>query len=170
LYTFTPDSAGRYVSAVDGNGTNYVSSAGYGQDSSLTSLVNGSTPALNSSFRFTPRLQPCRITTLTSGTMPTSCTDPQNIGNIMDRGYDFHDGNGAAGSGTDNGNVIGITNYRDSNRNQSFTYDILNRLTSGWSAANTGNYSGERTIQLMHGVISKSHQCQARLTAAISLE
>ena len=141
VVTFTPDSAGRLVSAVDGNGTNYVMSASYNPDGSVKNLLNGSTPALNQSFQYTPRLQMCRITALTSGTLPTSCTDTLNIGNVMDRGYDFHAGNGAAGSGSDNGNVFGITNYRDANRSQAFTYDLLNRLTSGWSSANTGSYS-----------------------------
>src|SRR5437899_12073346 len=59
----------------------------------------------------------------------------------MDRGYDFHAGNGTPGSGADNGNVFGITNYRDANRSQAFTYDALNRLSSAWSSANTGAYS-----------------------------
>jgi RHS repeat-associated protein len=126
---------------VDGNGTNYVASAGYNPDGSLKSLLNGSTPALSQNFQYTPRLQLCRITALTSGTLPTSCTDSQHIGNIMDRGYDFHAGNGTANSGADNGNVFAITNYRDANRSQAFTYDALNRLTSGWSSANTGTYS-----------------------------
>jgi len=40
----------------------------------------------------------------------------------------FPSGNG------DNGNVFGITNYRDQNRNQVFTYDALNRLTSAQNA------------------------------------
>jgi RHS repeat-associated protein len=141
VVTYTPDSAGRLVSAVDGNGTNYVTSANYNADGSLKSLSNGSTPALSQNFQYTPRLQLCRITTLTSGTLPTSCTDSQHVGNIMDRGYDFHAGNGTAGSGADNGNVFTITNYRDANRSQAFTYDALNRLTSGWSSANTGSYS-----------------------------
>jgi RHS repeat-associated protein len=139
--TYTPDSAGRLVSAADGNGTNYVVSASYNPDGSLKNLLNGSTPALNQSFQYTPRLQLCRITTLTAGASPTSCTDTQNIGNIMDRGYDFHAGNGTPGSGSDNGNVFGITNYRDTNRSQAFTYDSLNRLTSAWSSANSGAYS-----------------------------
>ena len=141
VVTYTPDSAGRLVSAVDGNGTNYVISASYNPDGSLKGFLNGSTPALNSSVQYNPRLQLCRITALTSGTAPTSCTDSQHIGNVMDRGYDFHAGNGAPGSGTDNGNVMAITNYRDTSRSQGFTYDPLNRLTAGWSMANTGNYS-----------------------------
>jgi RHS repeat-associated protein len=141
VVTFTPDSAGRFVSAVDSNGTNYVTSASYNPDGSLKNLVNGSTPALSSTFQYNSRLQLCRITALTSGTVPNSCIDSQHIGNIMDRSYDFHAGNGMSGSGSDNGNVMAITNYRDANRSQSFTYDALNRLSSGWSAANVGNYS-----------------------------
>jgi RHS repeat-associated protein len=43
-------------------------------------------------------------------------------------GYDFHYGAG------NNGNVWGITNYKDNTRNQSFTYDLLNRLTSAQNA------------------------------------
>jgi RHS repeat-associated protein len=135
VVTYTPDTAGQLVSAVDGNGTNYVSSATYNPDGSTNSLLHGSTPALNSGFQYNPRLQLCRITTLTSGTLPTSCADSQHIGNVMDRGYNFNYGAG------DNGNVMAITNYRDTNRSQAFTYDALNRLTSGWSSAGTGNYS-----------------------------
>jgi RHS repeat-associated protein len=141
VVTYTPDTAAQFVSAVDNNGTNYITSALYNPDGSLKSFLNGSTPNLNSSFQYNPRLQLCRITTLTSGTSPTSCTDSQHIGNVMDRGYDFHLGNGTSGSGTDNGNVMAITNYRDTSRSQGFTYDQLNRITAGWSSANTGNYS-----------------------------
>jgi RHS repeat-associated protein len=47
---------------------------------------------------------------------------------VFSIGYDFHLGNG------DNGNVFGITNYKDQNRNQTFTYDLLNRLTSAQNA------------------------------------
>jgi YD repeat-containing protein len=62
VVTYTPDSAGSPVSAVDGNGTNYITSASYNPDNSLKSLLNGSTPALNQNFQYTPRLQLCRIT------------------------------------------------------------------------------------------------------------
>jgi len=43
---------------------------------------------------------------------------------------------------------MGITNYRDATRSQSFTYDALNRLTSGWSAANTGAMSWGETYSI----------------------
>jgi hypothetical protein len=51
---------------------------------------------------------------------------------VFSIGYDFHLGNGT--SGADNGNVYGITNYKDQNRNQTFTYDALNRLISAQNA------------------------------------
>jgi RHS repeat-associated protein len=53
---------------------------------------------------------------------------------VFSIGYDFHSGTGIAGSGTDNGNVFGITNYKDTTRSQTFAYDALNRLTSAQNA------------------------------------
>src|SRR6185312_470920 len=40
-----------------------------------------------------------------------------------------------------NGNVSSITNNKDSNRSQTFTYDVLNRITAGWSSASIGSLS-----------------------------
>src|SRR5207249_6128000 len=51
---------------------------------------------------------------------------------VLSLGYDFHLGSG------DNGNVYQLTNNRDSTRSQTFTYDYLNRLASGQSAATSG--------------------------------
>ena len=51
---------------------------------------------------------------------------------VFSIGYDFHVGNGT--SGADNGNVFGITNYKDTTRSQTFTYDALNRLASARNA------------------------------------
>jgi RHS repeat-associated protein len=130
--TYTPDSAGRMVSAIDtGNGINYATSATYGPDGSLTGFISGNTGSfagITNKFLYTPRLQPCRMIAATGGALPASCTDSSQ-GNVLDLGYDFHLGNG------DNGNVWGITNNKDNTRNQTFTYDALNRLTS---AQNTG--------------------------------
>ncbi|MBZ5532066.1 MAG: hypothetical protein LAO20_11595 [Acidobacteriia bacterium] len=145
IVTYTPDSVGRPVSTVDSNGANYVTSAAYNAASSLTSLVNGNSTSfagITKSFLFNPRLQLCRITAYSSGSVPGSCTDAANHGNLMDRGYNYNLGAG------DNGNVMGITNYRDTTRSQSFIYDALNRLTSGWSAANTGAMSWGETYSI----------------------
>jgi RHS repeat-associated protein len=127
VVTYTPDSAGRTVSAVDsGSGINYVTGASYGPDSALTGFVSGSggAAAITSSFTYNKRLQPLTM----------SATAPSQT--VFSIGYDFHAGNGTAGSGTDNGNVYGITNYKDTThgRDQTFTYDALNRLISAQNA------------------------------------
>ncbi len=145
MVTYTPDSAGRVLSAVDGgNSINYVTGATYGPDSSLTGFISGSggTAPVTNLFSYNNRLQPCRMTAST-GTLPSNCLDATNHGNVFDIGYDFHKGNGTAGSGTDNGNVYGITNYKDSNRTQTFTYDPLNRLLT---AQNAGTNCAATTV------------------------
>ena len=58
---------------------------------------------------------------------------------VFNIAYDFHLNNG------DNGNVYGIINNRDTTRNQAFTYDALNRLSS---ARNVGS---DCTIKLPDG-------------------
>jgi RHS repeat-associated protein len=127
VLTYTPDSAGRTVSAVDsGSGINYVTGATYGPDSALTGFVSGSggAAAITNSFTFNKRLQPLTM----------SATAPSQT--VFSIGYDFHAGNGTANSGTDNGNVYGIINYKDTShgRDQTFTYDALNRLISAQNA------------------------------------
>jgi RHS repeat-associated protein len=121
VVTYTPDSAGRTVSAVDGSGINYVTGATYGPDSALTGFVSGSggPAAITNSFTYNKRLQPLTM----------SATAPSQT--VFSIGYDFHLGNG------DNGNVFGIINYKDTThgRDQTFTYDALNRLLT---AQNTG--------------------------------
>jgi RHS repeat-associated protein len=126
VVTYTPDSAGRILSAVDsGNGINYATSATYGPDSALTGFVSGYSgtfAGITNAFAYNKRLQPLTM----SATAPS-----QTLYSI---GYDFHVGNGTTGA--DNGNVFGITNYKDTShgRDQTFTYDSLNRLTSAQNA------------------------------------
>jgi RHS repeat-associated protein len=120
VITYTPDSAGRMLSAVDsGSGINYVTGATYGPDSALTGFISGNSgtfAGITNAFSYNKRLQPLAM----------SATEPSQT--VFSIGYDFH-----AGSG-DNGNVFGITNYKDSTRNQTFTYDSLNRLISAQNA------------------------------------
>jgi len=71
--------------------------------------------------------------------VPQSANAPSQT--VFSIGYDFHVGNGT--SGADNGNVFGITNYKDTTRNQTFTYDLLNRLTS---AQNAGTNCAASTV------------------------
>jgi RHS repeat-associated protein len=131
---YTPDSAGRMLSAIDtANSINYVTGASYGPDSALTGFVSGSggPASITSSFSYNKRLQPLTMSASTPG---------QTVFSI---GYDFHAGNGTAGSGSDNGNVYGIYNYRDRSRDQTFTYDPLNRLLS---AQNAGTNCAASTV------------------------
>jgi RHS repeat-associated protein len=146
VVTYEPGAAGLTLSAKDsGNNISYVTSATYGPDSALTGFVSGystSFAGITNKFLYTPRLQPCRMIAATSGTLPVLCGDAAH-GNVLDLGYDFHLGNGTSGS--DNGNVYGITNYKDTTRNQTFTYDALNRLIS---AQNAGT---DCTVNVLNG-------------------
>jgi RHS repeat-associated protein len=131
VITYTPDSAGRVLSAVDsGSGINYVTGATYGPDSALTGFISGNSgtfAGITNAFSYNKRLQPLNM----------SATAPSQT--VFSIGYDFHAGNGTAGSGTNNGNVWGITNYKDTTRNQVFTYDPLNRLISAQNAGTDCN-------------------------------
>jgi RHS repeat-associated protein len=133
VITYTPDSAGRMLSAVDSaSGINYVTGATYGPDSALTGFISGNSgtfAGITNVFSYNKRLQPLNM----SATSPT-----QTVYSI---GYDFHAGNGTAGTGTDNGNVWGIANYKDTThgRDQTFTYDPLNRLSSAQNAGTDCN-------------------------------
>jgi RHS repeat-associated protein len=124
--------AGTSQSAIDnGNAINYTKSANYQADGRLTALILGNSGSFNGiaeSFQYNTRLQICRITALTTGALPGSCTDSTHTGNVLDLGYNLNLGAG------DNGNVLGITNYKDGSRSQTFTYDTLNRLTSAQNA------------------------------------
>ncbi|HXB21392.1 MAG TPA: hypothetical protein VNV88_08425, partial [Candidatus Solibacter sp.] len=126
--TYTPDSAGRMLKAVDsgnpsagasGQAINYVINATYGPDNGLTGFVSGQSASftgITSSFSYNKRLQPVNMTASSPG---------QTVFSIN---YDFHLASG------NNGNVWGITNNRDTSRNQTFTYDPLNRLISAQNA------------------------------------
>jgi RHS repeat-associated protein len=129
VITYTPDSAGRDVSAFDnGNGINYVTGASYGPASNLTGFISGQSSGfrgVTNNFTYNKRLQPINM----SAVSPAAT--------VFSLNYDFHLGAG------DNGNVFGITNNKDTSRNQSFTYDTLNRLTS---AQNAGTNCSATTV------------------------
>ncbi|HWZ41886.1 MAG TPA: RHS repeat-associated core domain-containing protein [Candidatus Saccharimonadales bacterium] len=120
VVTYTPDSAGRIVSAVDtANAINYVTQALYGPHSALSAFVSGNSSSfagITNSFSYNSRLQPVIM----------SAASPSQT--VLSLGYDFHLGNG------NNGNVYGIANYKDTTRNQAFTYDALNRLATARNA------------------------------------
>ena len=142
---YTYDSAGRSSEAQDtANNINYalgtcsngISSTGvcYAPNGSVAQVQNGTN--LVSTYIYNKRFQPCWMYGTTGTALPTNTTctagDP-GPGNILDLQYNF---NLSAG---DNGNVVGITNKRDSTRTQSFTYDQLNRIVQAQTSATSGS-------------------------------
>lgn len=143
--TYTYDSAGRPSEAQDttnninyeiGSCANGISNSGvcYAPNGSVAQEQNGSN--LVSTYIYNTRFQPCWMYGTTGTALPTNTTctagDPGS-GNILDLQYNFNLGAG------DNGNVVGITNKRDSTRTQSFTYDPLNRIATAKTSATTGS-------------------------------
>jgi RHS repeat-associated protein len=134
VVTYAPWQSGSVAVSVPGsavdtaNNINYATGAGgpgtyasYGADGSLTGFVSGKTAAfagITNAFGYNKRLQPLSMSAIS----PTQT--------VFSIGYDFHLGAG------NNGNVFGITNSKDTThgRDQSFTYDALNRLTSAQNA------------------------------------
>jgi RHS repeat-associated protein len=142
--TYTPDSAGRPSVAKDvANSVNYVTGtcangaagngACYAPSGALAQLQNGAN--LVTTYIYNQRFQPCWIyaTTGTALAASTLCTGTDSTpGNILDMKYSFNVG------ASDNGNVIGITNNRDTTRSQTFAYDQVNRIATGGTNSGCG--------------------------------
>lgn len=141
--TASGQTAARVGTVVDSSNSisiNYVTGTGgpgsyamHAPDGSVTSYVNGYSASFNgiaNSLSYNTRLQPITM----------SATTPNNQ-TVFSLTYDFHLGNG------DNGNVYAIANNRDSSRNQTFTYDALNRLAS---ARNAGNDCSRKTANKLY--------------------
>jgi RHS repeat-associated protein len=123
VVTYTTGKAERLLTASDSSAT-YASGVVYAPQGAIAELVNNTN--LSSTEIYNNRLQPCWMYT-TSGTAlatSSSCTSSATTGTFQDLKYNFAWGLG------DNGNVMGITNNRDTTRDQVFAYDALNRLQS----------------------------------------
>jgi len=134
--TYAYDTAGRPLSAIDqANSINYALNATYAPQGALAGVDLGGSGGVNLTQIYNSRLQPCWLyaTTGTALSTSTACsaTDP-GPGNILDLQYNFSVGAG------DNGNVIGITNNRNSTRTQSFSYDQVNRIMTAKTSSTTG--------------------------------
>ena len=128
VVTYAVDTRSLPLSATDTttrHHINYAVAALYTAPGELASLLNG--PTLLTSAYFNDRLQPCRISVNSSDTALGSCT-ASSVGNILDISYNFN-------PGTDNGNVMSITNNIDNLRSQTFAYDTLNRLLTAQTNA-----------------------------------
>jgi RHS repeat-associated protein len=107
-----------------GNAINYATGAAYNAAGTLTGFVSGNTggfAGITNTFTFNKRLQPVLM----------SASSPSQT--VFAIGYDFHLGAG------DNGNAYSIANNRDHTRDQTFTYDQLNRLISAQNAGTDCN-------------------------------
>jgi YD repeat-containing protein len=115
-FTYSYNSAGRPTSIVDGSSNSYASSAVYNAAGKLTSLnhqLTSSGAAYVRSITYNNRLQPSVISA--------------TVGGYQFQGLTYGYGTG----GTNNGNVLSITNGMDFRRCQTYTYDNLNRVASG---------------------------------------
>ena len=123
--TYTPNSASQPLSAVDvANGINYATAASYAPQGALSSLTLGNTGTfagvqLNDTYN--NRLQPNELKAWSTA------------GVAMDLVYSFVDSNSK-----NNGNVMQVTNNKDTTRNQTFSYDQVNRLYTAKTAATSG--------------------------------
>lgn len=136
VLTYTTDSAGRaseaqdltnsinYVTGTCANGVNNLGTC-YTPPGAVASLVlgeAGSFAGITLSNSYNPRLEPSELKASSSA------------GTAMDLVYSFVDANGH-----NNGNVIGITNNKDSTRSQSFAYDQVNRMSSAQTSSTSGS-------------------------------
>ena len=124
VIAYTPNgssgTAGRYLSAIDtANSINYAQGATYAPFGALLTMTNGAAP-ITVTNSYNERLQPATLSAATAANT------------LFSRTYDFHRANG------DNGNVFQVINNLDNLRNQSFTYDALNRIATAQSAATSG--------------------------------
>jgi YD repeat-containing protein len=97
IVTYAPDSAGRRISALDGNGTQYVSSATYYANGAENARFM---PDLFLSTTLNPRLQVSAIYS----------NNGMDAGIFVKKTYNY------GPLRQNNGNVISITNNKDSNR------------------------------------------------------
>ena len=124
VITYAYDNAQRQVSAKDGSGISYASSALYTSQGAISSVALGQSSTFNGislTGTYDKRLQPVEIKASSSA------------GTALDLTYGF--GLGSA----DNGNVLGITNNLDSTRSQVFTYDPLSRIATGGTVNKTSS-------------------------------
>lgn len=150
--TYSYSTAAQPTSAIDsGSGINYATGALYTAAGGLSSLTNGA--SLVSTYFYNNRLQPCRISVKFSGSAPANCGDTTNTGNVLDFTYGFNSGT------ANNGNVMQITNNRNTARSQLFTYDELNRLAS---AQTTSNLWGNTYVYDIWGNLLQKNQISGK--------
>jgi RHS repeat-associated protein len=124
VITYSYNAAGEPTAAADNaKGISYVSSALYAPNGAPAFRSLGG--AVAQTILYNTRFQPCWNWAGTGTSLPLSdaCTATATTGTMFDVKYNFN-------LGADNGNLVAITNDRNSNRSQAYGYDALNRITS----------------------------------------
>jgi len=154
VVTYTPNSAGRLISAVD-SAKNWITGATYAPHGALSSITYNS-GSVYGAFTYNSRLQPLQMAYNASSppsNTGASCPPSASAASIMQRLYDFHLGSG------DNGNVWVINNCKDTNRTQNYLYDSLNRITQAYTSGNsplTTSWGEAFTIDAWGNLTNKS--------------
>ena len=143
--SYTYNAAEQMTAAKDnGDGITFVDGGNYAPFGGLATMYYSDyrpstgvsyAPGIKIGQNYNNRLQISQIYATCEST-PGCPTQPNE--SVMNRTYNLNLGNGTSGS--DNGNIISITNGLVSARSQNFTYDWLNRITAAYS---TGTNWGE---------------------------
>ena len=143
---YTYSGADRALTATNFNGgTNkFVSAATYAPPGGLATMTMGAATGfagIVTTNAFNDRLQPILLSAASpSGTVFSLCFD-FHLGASFSSPYCSFSSS-ALGN---NGNVLQVINNRDTNRTQVFTYDSLNRITSGQSSGSGSISWGEES-------------------------
>jgi RHS repeat-associated protein len=125
IITYATNAAAQPISALDvADSINYAQAGAYAPQGALSALTlgaAGSFAGISISNTYNPRLEPNELKASSTA------------GTAMDLSYTFVDA-----SSHNNGNVIQITNNKDTTRTQQFTYDTLNRVITAKTASTTG--------------------------------
>lgn len=103
---YTYDQSGRVLSAIDGNGYVYANNIVYTAGGTVTGI---STPTFSYNYVYNKRFQ---LSQLAIGSTAAS---------LLVKDYNYN-------PGSDNGDVLSVTDENDGRRSQAFGYDTLNRL------------------------------------------
>jgi len=141
IISYSYNGAARPTQALDNaNGISYASNGFYAPSGALMTLSYSTTS--NNTIIYNSRLQPCWIyINIVPSNLPysTACTGTASVGSILDMKYNFN-------LGADNGNVIGITNDRDTTRSEAFTYDQVNRIATAQTPGPCGSNCWSQTF------------------------
>lgn len=117
IVNYTYSAAGRALTAIDAGGQQYIGNATYWPSGATYQQW---TPRVYLRTDFNKRLQLADVYSDNGSVASFYLNKTYNYGTL------------------NNGNILSITNNKDSNRTENFTYDALNRIIAGWTNGSTG--------------------------------